>query len=88
MSTEIEDPFDTGEQVFFRVGDRGKVDAWGRPAEDDGEDDEAPYSTWSNKELTAEVKRRKLVPDGKTKAAFVAALEADDASSDEDDDGE
>lgn len=54
--------------------------------EDDGEYEEIPYDKWKNDELIAEIRERnegrdeaeKIPEDGKVKADFITALEADD----------
>lgn len=51
---------------------------------DESEDDETPpYSEWTNRDLLAEVKARKLpVPEGRvTKEVLVSVLESNDAES-------
>jgi len=79
------------ESTQFRVGDR-LVDGWGNEVEEEAADipDNKDYGSWKGDQLIAEVKRRndsrddeaKIVPDGKKKADFVAALEADDEDHD------
>jgi hypothetical protein len=71
------------------IVDGRHVDAWGNEIEDPDEvaPDNSDYSEWSGKQLQAEVKRRnkdraeenKIVPDGRSKADFAAALERDDS---------
>lgn len=79
----------------YRIGD-DLVDAWGRPVEDDG-DDQVSYSDMTAKQLMAEIDRRnadrdadsQIVLEGKKKSDAVAALEADDeANGDDEDDTE
>lgn len=78
--------------VYYEV-DGQLVDAWGRPAPEAEGDDSADYSTWSAKELKAEIDRRnenrdeedQIVLDDNKKSTAAAALKADDEAHADDD---
>jgi hypothetical protein len=62
-------------------GEQARIQKLIPAVEASGDDVEAPYSEWEQSELKDEVEARELtIPGRKTKAAMIAALEADDAA--------